>query len=324
MVSAPSSRQVDRFRADLEALGVGGESFAVAVSGGPDSLALLLLACAAFPGRVHAATVDHGLRPESRQESEQVASLCRSISCPHDILSVTVPTGGEGTQSEARRARYGALTDWMSGPGLKILLTAHHADDQAETLLMRLARGSGIGGLAGIRDRVTVPGSAGGALLLRPLLRWRREELGEIVRSAGVEPVVDPSNDDSRYDRVRVRKHLAQATWLDPLTLARSAAALAEAEEALEATAAALLAERTQVTGRSMIFRPDGIADELVRRILLQCLRAIAPTAEPRGDQISDLIRSLRAGQSSTLAGVKCTGGPDFRFEPAPPRRSRA
>jgi tRNA(Ile)-lysidine synthase len=236
-------------------------------------------------------------------------------------LRIAVPAGGEGVQSEARRARYAALAGWMKRLGLSVLLTGHHADDQAETVLMRLARGSGVGGLAGIRARNALPGSDGNALLLRPLLGWRRAELASVVERAGVEPVDDPSNRDPGYDRVRIRSRLAETPWLDPLALARSAAALAEAEEALEEAANTLSAERTDRKGAAILFRPDGIADEVVRRILLSCVRRISPDAEPRGDQLTALVRTLRAGQTSTLAGVKCTGGAIFRFEPAPPRR---
>ena len=319
----PSAELVDRFRADVEALGGDKKGLAVAVSGGPDSLALLLLACAAYPGRVRAATVDHGLRAESVDEAERVAEICSLIPCPHDILTVVVPPGGEGVQSEARRARYTALAGWMARLGLTDLLTGHHADDQAETLLMRLIRGSGVSGLAGIRARTSLPGSEIAARLLRPLLSWRRDELAAIVRTAGIVPVDDPSNRDHKHDRVRIRAQLAQSPWLDPLALARSASALAEAEEALDLTATALSAERVDRADGAILFRPDGIAEELVRRIVLRSLRAISPEAEPRGDQLTSLVQTLRAGKISTLAGVKCTGGTIFRFEPESPRRSR-
>jgi len=319
---APAAELVDRFRADVEALGGGGETLAVAVSGGPDSLALLLLACSAFPGRVRAATVDHGLRPESAREAERVAEICRLIPCPHDILRIHVPAGGEGVQSEARRARYAALANWMADLGLTAVLTGHHADDQAETLLMRLNRGSGVGGLAGIRARTHLPGSSGAAALLRPLLGWRRDELAAIVSAAGLEPVDDPSNCDERYDRVRMRRRLAESPWLDPTALARSATALAEAEEALVSAATALSTERVEEKEGAILFRPDGVPEELLRRILLACLRRISPDAEPRGDQLAALTRTLRAGRTSTLAGVKCAGGPIFRFQPAAARRS--
>ncbi len=293
---------------------------AVAVSGGADSLALLLLARASFPGRIRAATVDHGLRAESAGEAEHVAGICRTLACPHDILRVIVPAGGEGLQGEARRARYRALAGWMAGLDIRALLTGHHADDQAETLLMRLMRGSGVSGLAGIRARPGLPGADDGAVLLRPLLGWRRSELAAIVGEAGFEPVDDPSNSDLAFDRVRIRHRLAETPWLDPLALARSAGALASADEALEALARQLAEERIEARGDSILLRPEGVPNAILRRLVVRCLRLLSPDAEPRGDQLSALIATLEAGATATLAGVKCAGGATFRFEPAPPR----
>src|ERR1044071_7669487 len=128
--------QVARFRADLEAL-TGGppERLGVAVSGGPDSLALLLLAHAAYPGRVHAATVDHGLRPESAAEAAFVAGLCGARDIPHATLRAEMQERSN-IQAAARARRYALLTQWLGGIGAQFLATAHHLDDQAETLLM--------------------------------------------------------------------------------------------------------------------------------------------------------------------------------------------
>ena len=149
----PNPALVDRFRTDLDALIELGARFGVAVSGGPDSLALLLLAAAARPGDLEAATVDHGLRPESRAEAEQVADICRAAwASPHSVLAIEwdlPPTSA--IQEQARAVRYGALAQWMRERELTALLTAHHLDDQAETLLMRLNRGSGVRGLGGMR-----------------------------------------------------------------------------------------------------------------------------------------------------------------------------
>src|SRR5436853_7019980 len=108
MAEAPSPDLVQRFRRDLEALADPSAGLAVALSGGPDSLALLLLAEAAFPGRVRAATVDHGLRPESRAEAEAVAELCLARGIAHRILAVAVEPEGEGGQAAARADRYPA------------------------------------------------------------------------------------------------------------------------------------------------------------------------------------------------------------------------
>jgi tRNA(Ile)-lysidine synthase len=310
---------VDRFRRDLVPLA--GEEpgrIGVALSGGPDSLALLLLASAAFPGAVSAATVDHGLRPGSASEAALAGEACAGLNVPHRILEVSVPRRAS-VQAAAREARYGALKSWAREEGVAVLVTAHHLDDQAETLLMRLQRGSGVAGLAGVRARTTLEE---GLLLCRPLLSWRRSELADIVQASGLTAVEDPSNSDEAFDRVRVRRALSQASWLDPLTLARSAAALADANEALEFVARELAASHIQRIGDAATLRPENLPDELVRRLLLHALRAVAGDAAPRGDQVGDLMLRLLAGGTATLAGVKCTGGDHWRFEPAPPRRS--
>ena len=217
----------------------------LAVSGGPDSLALLLLANAAFAGQVEAATVDHGLRAENADEAAVVAHICREMGVEHRVLRVEVAAGN--LQAEARIARYTALAGWLEERKLAALATAHHGDDQAETLLLRLNRGSGVAGLAGVRARGVVPGTA--IPLLRPLLGWRRGELADIVAAAGLAPAQDPSNTDDRFDRARLRKVLARAGWLDIPALAASAAHLADADAALDWAARREWAETVSVEG---------------------------------------------------------------------------
>lgn len=321
MAAAPPPDPVQRFRRDFEALAEGVDKIALAVSGGPDSLALLLLANSVFPGRIEAATVDHGLRPGSAGEAEMVARLCARLGIPHQILAVSVELSGEGLQSAARAARYAALARWMEARGLGLLLTAHHADDQAETLLMRLNRSSGVAGLAGVRAEGRVPGSGGKLRLCRPLLGWRRSELEAVVASAGIEPALDPSNADERFDRVWLRRRMAEAGWLDAAALARSAALLAEAEAALEWTADGLFEGRVEAGEGSIALHPEGLPPEFLRRLVLRCLRQSEPAAKPRGEQLAALVERLRSGGSGTLCGVKASGGEVWRFERAPPRR---
>lgn len=321
MAIAPPPDIVLRFRRDLEAITGAVDKLAIAVSGGPDSLALLLLAHAAYPGGIHAATVDHRLRAESASEAEAVARLCGELGIPHRILGTSVERSGEGLQAAARAARYAALAEWMAAEGLGLLLTAHHADDQAETLLMRLNRGSGVAGLAGVRASRPVPGSGGKLRLCRPLLGWRRSELEAIVAAAGIEPARDPSNGDETFDRARLRRQMAEAPWLDAAALARSAALLAEAEAALEWTAGQLFEARAEAGEGSVTLRADGLPPELLRRLVLRCLRLVAPGATPRGDRLVGLVERLQFGGTGTLGGVKATGGDTWRFEPAPPRR---
>lgn len=311
-----------RFRRDMAAAaGPVPERLAVAVSGGPDSVALLLLAASACPG-VRAATVDHGLRPEARGEADEVARLCRRLRVPHAILSARVEREGEGLQAAAREARYRALATWMDTEGLGLLLTGHHEDDQAETLLMRLNRGSGVAGLAGIRASGPVPG-APHLSMARPLLGWRRDELAEIVHRAGIEPALDPSNRDPAYDRARLRTEMEGADWLDRQGVARSAAFLAEAEEALAWTAAGLAEERIAEVGDAVSLRPAGLPAEILRRLVIACLRRLDAEAAPRGEKLSAMILALQEGRSATLAGIKAEAkGELWLFAPAPPRRA--
>jgi tRNA(Ile)-lysidine synthase len=314
----PSLALVERFRTDLAALGPVRPPLGIAFSGGPDSLALLLLAAAAFPGQVRAATVDHGLREGSAAEAALAARICESLAIPHRILAVSVASGAS-VQAQAREARYRALGEWMDGEGVPSLLTGHHLDDQAETLLMRLLRGAGVAGLAGIRARRLL--EASGAEILRPLLRWRRSELGQLAAASGLTFAADPSNSDEVFDRVRLRRLLADAPWLDPVPLARSAAALGDAEEALQAAVDRCFGEEVQRCEGHLLLRPAGLPTEIRRRLLLACLHCYAPEARPRGEQLTDLLAALEAGNAKTLGGVKFSAaGGNWRVSAAPPR----
>ncbi|MFM8542090.1 MAG: tRNA lysidine(34) synthetase TilS [Chakrabartia sp.] len=284
----------------------------LAISGGPDSLALLLLAKASLPDIV-AATVDHGLRPEAADEARFVAQICANLSVDHSILTLTNRPAGNPS-SWARQARYHALEDWGTAKKVRWLLTAHHADDQLETLLMRLNRGSGVAGLAGIR--------AQNKSVARPLLNWRKAELEDLVAQAGLQAVDDPSNRDARYDRARMRAALSKADWLDPVAAVRSASALASAETALDWTTQQLFNQRAEMgTGRITLDAAD-LPFELQRRLLIACLQTLNPSAAPRDDEVLRLLASLNTGQTATLAGVKCSGGAQWTFQPAPPPRT--
>ncbi len=270
----------------------------LAVSGGPDSCALLLLAASALPGRIAAATVDHGLRPESAAEAQFVADLCAVLHVDHAVLPVSVGPGN--VQSQARTARYRALAEWAEQSGLAALATAHHADDQAETLLLRLARASGVAGLAGVRERGQVPDSE--LPVLRPLLDWRRDELTQIVEAAGVQAVADPSNLDDRFDRVRLRKALAGADWLDPLSLAQSAVHLADADDALEWAAQREWDESVRNHLSGLVYRPKA-PRAVALRVIARIVRELDESV-PRGGQIARLIDSLESDHPASIAGL--------------------
>ena len=319
----PDVALVDRFRADLDTLIDPGTRFGVAVSGGPDSLALLLLAASARPGEFEAATVDHGLRPESAAEAKMVADLCEEMDIPHAILAIEwdLPPAS-AIQEQARAVRYGALAAWMHDRDIGALLTAHHLDDQAETLVMRLNWGSGVRGLAGMRRKSKVPGYPDLALL-RPLLSWRRAELERICSEAGVEPVSDPSNLDERFERVRIRQALAAADWLDPAALARSAENLGWSDEALDWATGQVWAGFVEVGNDEIVYRDPGAPRDILRRIVAQAIAQLGNEGEPddlRGRELDGLLSALEGAKTTTLRGVRCSGGPRWTFSRAAPR----
>ncbi len=289
------------------------------MSGGPDSLALLLLAARAFGPRAHALTVDHGLRPGSAAEARAVADIARAHGIAHTTLAADVEPRGEGLQAAARTARYAALARFCRARGLPLCLTAHHLDDQAETLIMRLARGSGVAGLAGIRPRATIAGLT----VLRPLLGVPRATLASLVAAAGLRPADDPANTDLRHDRTAARRFLARNRWPPVARLAASAAHLAEAADALDWAADRAFASLASfdLSGR-LLLDPADLPPELRRRLLAAALERLGAPA-PRGPALARLLHTLERGRPATLGGVAARPIDDgrWRLSPAPPRR---
>lgn len=184
-------------------------SLAVAVSGGADSMALLLLAKDwAGPHNIPitALTVDHGLRAEAAVEARQVADWCEALAIPHETLRWAPAAISSAIQEQAREARYALMDGWCTQHNVPALLTAHHRDDQAETLFFRLARGSGLDGLACIQPKTWLDG---GTLLLRPLLELPKSALIAVLHAANQPWVEDPSNQHMGYTRNRIRAALA-------------------------------------------------------------------------------------------------------------------
>lgn len=226
-----------------------------------------------------------------------VAELCAAYGIPHDILTVKVPRGN--VQDKARLARYGALAKWMERRGLGALATAHHADDQAETLIMRLNRGSGVAGLAGVRAKGVVPRTE--LPLLRPLLGWRRAELAKIVQDSGLEPAQDPSNEDPRFDRVRIREALKNADWLDVEAVAASAAHLADAERVMQWAAQREWNQAVKVGETEIVYVPTAPA-AIRMRVLARAIGLLG--GEPRLGSVARLMQRLLNGKDATLGGV--------------------
>lgn len=308
-----------RFAASWQALAPRGK-VGLAVSGGPDSLALLLLCQEVAPRNFHVITVDHGLRPESVAEAAMVAVICAERHIPHHTLTLSL-TGGSAVQERARYARYAAMTARARELGLVALVTAHHADDQAETMLMRLNRGAGLRGLAGMRAISQVPTDP--ALpLLRPLLDWRRRDLADIVRCADLVAADDPSNRDSHYERVRVRDVMAATQVFDIKAFATSANNLADADAALEWAVDGLWADFAQCPeGFTWNARAD-VPRALALRLLERVLTALGAPF-PRGTDLVRWYDTLVTGGVATLGGIKgdARSGP-WCFTRAPDRRT--
>ena len=313
-----------RFLADLTRMtGTPPPPLLLAVSGGPDSMAMLALAAAALPESIAAATVDHGLRPEAAAEARMVAAECAKLGIPHTTLTGTT-SAGASLQAQARTLRYRLLAAHARAIGAEAIATAHQADDQAETFLMRAARGVGLSGLAGIRASTIIDG----VRVIRPLLDWRRAELRAIARRAELPFVDDPANADDRHDRTRFRALLDANGWIDPSRLARAAAALAEADGDLRAVADWLWDARGRVgEGEVMLDAanlPRGLQRLLARRAIT-AVRAEAGIAEPHWSEaanIESLLDALAQGRRATQAGV--LAGPrrgHWRFRAAPARR---
>lgn len=251
----------------------------LAVSGGADSLALMLLAAryAKTPearARLFVYSVDHGLRPEAADEVRFVLAEAERLGLTARGLRWVGRKPATGLQQAARRARYRLIGDAMLADGVPVLLTAHHLADQAETVLMRLAHGSGVEGLRGMDYFAEVEGIS----LVRPLLGIDPEDLRQLVAAAGLTPVVDPSNDDTDYERVRWRQILPQlaALGLDAARLSQFARRMRDADRALEQATAIAFArvDFSRAEGEASLLRaefralPRAVAVRLLARLL--------------------------------------------------------
>jgi tRNA(Ile)-lysidine synthase len=285
---------------------------AVAVSGGADSLALTLLAdrwAAGCGGTVVALTVDHGLRAAAAAEAAQVGAWLRTRGIRHHILPWQGPKPGHGLkpaglQAAARAARRDLLTAYCRASGILHLLLAHHQDDQAETLVMRLAADSGPDGLAGMAALV----EAADLRVLRPLLDVPRARLAATLDAFGQEWIEDPSNRDQRFSRARIRALAASGD-----AVAAPAAVFGRERARRDDAVAELLARSVAVYPQGWaLVAPDllgAAAPDLARRALARILMCVGGEAyAPRGERLDALFAAIRerglAG-GRTLAGCR-------------------
>jgi len=307
----------------------------LAVSGGADSLALMLLAAryADTPEarrRFCVYSVDHGLRPEARDEVAFVMAEAEKLGMHARPLRWEGEKPSTGIQQAARKARYTLIAEAMDADEVPVLLTAHHRVDQAETVLMRLAHGSGIEGLRGM-DYFS---ELGDLRVVRPLLGVDPDQLKAIVAAAGLTPVTDPSNTDLDYERVRWRQAmpLLASLGLDATRIARFAERMRDADRALEQLASRALAADVGVlpdgAGRSFTRAwlrtlPHAVAVRVVQRVLDQVGGGQKPHALGAVEALTD--RLIRETCKTTLHGCLIDAdGESIRITHEPGREAAA
>jgi len=282
----------------------------VAVSGGGDSIALMHLLhahCAAAGSVLRVVTVDHGLRPEAAEEAHFVARQAAALGLSHDTLAWRGWDGQGNLQNAARDARYGLMADWARRHDLPIVALGHTADDQAETLIMRLARRAGVDGLSGMDQQ----SHRLGITWTRPMLAVRRQTLRTYLQRHHIEWVEDPSNDDPHYTRIRTRQTLAAVAplGLEPEALADVAANMASARAALDHYADWATAAFLRNDAGAVVIEAEGffaLPEEIRRRLMLRAIGWIsAKPYAPRSTAVRSLIDGLAQGRAGTLDGCQ-------------------
>jgi tRNA(Ile)-lysidine synthase len=308
----------------------------LAVSGGPDSTALMWLA-ARWRGRrkngpnLVAVTIDHGLRKGSAAEARAVARLARELGVAHRTLRWTGKKPKTGIQEAARNVRYRLLTDAARKGGARHILTAHTLDDQAETVLFRMARGSGMSGLRGMARATPLDDIA----LVRPLLDIPKARLLATLAAAKISFANDASNRDPRFTRPRLRElmpHLA-AEGLDARRFAGLARRLVRADQAIERVTDVAAVRVCRTEGRTLVFG-SAFADlpaEVALRLLGRAIAAVGNEGPVELGKLEALCEALAAAMAQeprtvrfrrTLAGALVTFAGEISVEQAPARRS--
>ncbi len=311
----------------------------LAVSGGPDSIALMVLAQAwtktlKRKPELVVATVDHGLRAEAKREAANVGKFARKLGLKHRTLKWTGKKPATGLQQAARLARYRLLSDAARKAGASFVLTAHTLDDQAETVLIRMSRGSGITGLSAMARIAPMPSGDGDMKLVRPLLGVPKARLIATLRDAKIPFAVDPSNRDPRFTRARLRglmPHLAEE-GLDARRLSQLAQRLNRADVAIEAMVDRAHAELIVDLGAPGAYDAAGyfrLPAEIALRLLGRAVTLLGDEGPVELGKLEALMEALEAAQKSgtrryrrSLAGALVTlADRKITVEGAPPRR---
>lgn len=286
---------------------------AIGVSGGADSMALLWLLqgwCQRNDKALHVLSVDHGLREAAQEECALVASYCDGFDhVSHQLLQWDAPSDVR-IQEEARKARYTLINDYCRDHDIQHLFLAHHEDDQAETVLFRLAKGSGLDGLSGMREMQDYEG----LVLCRPLLNVAKQDLIETCEAESVSFVHDPSNDDDGYARVRLRQSMdvLAEEGLTAKRLSVTAMRMARAREALDVMAVRAESQYLLLKNTDRIeFNKEFLSEplETVVRVILKGIGDLGNERDyaPRMEKLEDLAYALvndLSFRKRTLGGV--------------------
>lgn len=317
-----------------------GGSIGVAVSGGSDSMALLMLAAdyrAASGVSCFAVTIDHGLRPEAKEEVKFVARACKALGVAHHALRWKRDDERQVSQDSARQARHRLMADWAREQDIGRIALGHTRDDRMETFLMRARQGSGWHGLAGPMPEGYSPvwPEGRGLKMIRPLLAFGREELREELRARGVAWVEDPSNDSSRFERVRMRRLLQRMDARSREKTLKVMDRLANMRTAVAEEACSLFRHRREDAERGeadirLAARELVGAEAWFRFIEAHVMAAGGGQTPPRRDAMERLLtriakRDPALDRGVTLAGAKIRVRKDafLAFSKAPPRRGQ-
>jgi tRNA(Ile)-lysidine synthase len=280
----------------------------VAVSGGGDSVALLhLLVEWSREGgpELHAVTVDHGLRAEAAGEAEGVAAMCQALGVPHVILRWQGWDGTGNLMDAARRARISLIAGWAKECGIEAVTLGHTMDDQAETFLMRLARGSGVDGLSAMAAHRR----SDGITWERPLLGVRRAELREYLTQHGVRWVDDPTNDDAGFDRIKARQalELLGRLGITPDRIGSTVFMMSLAREALQVAVARLAKTISREEAGIVVVEKQALAMEPYEtglRFLAEAVRWVSSSDyRPRLEALMDVHADVVSTKKRTLSG---------------------
>lgn len=297
--------QVDATLAELTDLNLDKSKIGLAVSGGGDSIAMLHLMAMRFGAEnLHVISVNHGLRAEAAQEIELVQTQCAALDIQCSVSDWAF-SGAGNLQGSARAGRWEAIRTWARELSLDCVMLGHTSDDEVETFMMRLSRGSGLDGLSGMR----LSGHRDGLVFVRPLLRCERSNLRDWLRTRDISWADDPSNDDPRYDRVKARQMLGQldALGLTSKRIIQTIAHLAAAQDVVDRAVLNYADECVQQNGLSLEInhsQQNASELELFRRTVIAGLQWVSGAVyKPRLEGLDAALEKVATGKRTTISG---------------------